>query len=94
MATSIEAACAGHGFAYLPEHRIRGQLEAGLLKPLPASIGGERYAELYLVHADPDRAGPAALRLATLLRETVARECAETEPAPSPGAAARRRRKA
>jgi DNA-binding transcriptional LysR family regulator len=77
MATSIEAVCAGHGFAYLPEHRIRRQLESGVLKPVPASVGGERYAELYLVLADPDRTGPAGRRLATLLREAVARECAE-----------------
>jgi DNA-binding transcriptional LysR family regulator len=77
MATSIEAVCAGHGFAYLPEHRIRRQLESGVLKPVPASVGGERYAELYLVLADPDRTGPAGRRLATLLREAVARECPE-----------------
>jgi DNA-binding transcriptional LysR family regulator len=75
MATSIEAACAGHGFAFLPEHRIRAPLQSGLLKALPAGAVGERYAELYLIHADPDRIGPAAARLATLLREAVAREC-------------------
>jgi len=75
MATSIEAACAGHGFAFLPEHRIREPLQSGLLKALPVGAGGERHAELYLIHADPDRIGPAAGRLATLLREAVAREC-------------------
>lgn len=81
MATSIEAVLAGHGFAFLPEHRIREPLRAGLLKPLPVAAGGERFAELYLIHADRDRAGPAARRLGELLREAVARECA-TEAAP------------
>jgi DNA-binding transcriptional LysR family regulator len=80
MATSIEAACAGHGFAFLPEHRIREPLQAGLLRALPVRSGGERYAELYLIHADPERIGPAARRLATLLREAVARECVKETP--------------
>lgn len=75
MAMSIEAARRGHGFAFLPEHRIREELESGMLKALPVKEGGERYAELYLIFADRDRAGPATRRLAGLLGEAVAREC-------------------
>lgn len=75
MATSIEAARSGYGFAWLPEERIREELKAGTLKPLPLRDGGERYAELYLIFADREHAGPAALRLAEIIRETVANEC-------------------
>lgn len=79
LATSIEAVRAGHGFAFLPEYRIRDELAAGTLKPLPLASGGERFAELYLIYADRDQAGPATKRLADLLRETVARECRTEE---------------
>jgi DNA-binding transcriptional LysR family regulator len=79
MATSIEAVCRGHGFAFLPEHRIRDELNSGLLKALPLNDGGERFAELYLIFADQDSAGPATVRLAELIREAVARECLNQE---------------
>jgi len=75
MATSIEAARSGYGFAWLPEERIREELKAGALKPLPLREGGERYADLYLIFADREHAGPATLRLAEITRETVAKEC-------------------
>ena len=75
LATSIEAARAGYGFAWLPEERIRSELEAGTLKPLPMREGGERFADLYLIFADREHAGPAALRLAEIIREAVATEC-------------------
>jgi DNA-binding transcriptional LysR family regulator len=71
-ATSIEAVRCGYGFAFLPEHRIRDELAAGTLKPLPVATGGERYAELYLIFADRDRAGPATQRLAEILTQQVA----------------------
>ena len=44
----VEAARAGYGFVWLPEERIRDELAAGTLKPLPLREGGERFAELYL----------------------------------------------
>jgi DNA-binding transcriptional LysR family regulator len=75
MATSIEAARTGYGFAWLPEERIREELKAGTLKPLPLREGDERYAELYLIFADREHAGPAVLRLAEIIREVVASEC-------------------
>lgn len=70
-ATSIRAACMGLGFAWYPEKAIREELAAGRLKPLPLQEGGERYADLYLIFADRDYAGPGARRLAELLREAV-----------------------
>ena len=76
MATSILAARGGYGFAWLPEDKIREELAAGLLKPLPLEGGQERVGTLYLIYADRDYAGPGTLRLVELLRETVAQACA------------------
>ncbi len=75
MATSLEAVRAGYGYAWFPEEMIRAELAAGTLKILPLREGGERYAQLYLVYADRDAAGPGVLRLAEILRETVRSEC-------------------
>ena len=67
MSMSIAAACAGHGFAWYPEARIRAELAAGLLKPLPLGGAEVRFIDLYLVQADPDFAGPGVRRLAEIL---------------------------
>jgi DNA-binding transcriptional LysR family regulator len=75
MATSIEAARMGYGFSWYPEERIRSELTAGTLKPLPMREGAERFAELYLVYADRDYAGPGTLRLAEIIREATASAC-------------------
>jgi len=88
-ATSIEAARSGYGFAWLPEQRIRDELSAGTLKPLPLREGGERFADLYLIYADRAQAGPATRRLGEILRETVAQECAPAAPVAGPTRGAR-----
>lgn len=75
MSSSIQAAAGGHGFAWLPEYRIQAELAAGTLAPLPMKEGGRREVQLFLVLADPDFAGPGALRLAEILRNSVHREC-------------------
>ncbi len=80
LATSIEAAGSGYGFAWLPEEKIRQELAAGRLKPLPMREGGERFAELYLIFADREHAGPATQRLAEIIREAVASECKRSCP--------------
>lgn len=74
MATSIEAVRAGHGFAWLPEARIRSELDAGTLRPLLLKEGSERFVEIYLVLAAPDFAGPGVRRLAQIIREAVEEE--------------------
>lgn len=74
-ATSIHAAGLGLGFAWYAEDTIRGELKDGLLKPLPLREGSERWAELYLVFADRDYAGPGALRLADIIRLKVSAQC-------------------
>ncbi len=75
LATSIQAARMGYGFAWYPEDTIREELAAGTLKPLPLREGGERFAELYLVLAERDDPGPGVQRLAQIIREAVASEC-------------------
>jgi DNA-binding transcriptional LysR family regulator len=79
MATSLEAVRGGYGYAPFPEEMIRADLAAGALKPLPVTGHGERFLQLYLVHADREGAGPGVLRLAEILRETVKSECVSRE---------------
>ncbi len=74
-ATAIHAATMGLGFAWFPEDTIRGELASGALKALPLREGGERAADLYLVFADRDYAGPGALRLAEIIRRLVGEQC-------------------
>ena len=76
MATSLQAARMGFGFAWYPEEKIREEIEAGQLKRLPLRDGGELYVEIYLVLADPEGAGPGVRRLAEILKEEVRRACA------------------
>jgi DNA-binding transcriptional LysR family regulator len=75
MATSIEAAGKGYGYGWYPEYRIRDEIAAGMLKPLPLLEGGESFAQLYLVFADRDAAGPGVLRLAAIMREMADAAC-------------------
>ena len=75
MATSIEAAGKGYGYGWYPEYRIRDEIAAGTLKLLPLREGGESFAQLYLVFADRDGAGPGVLRLAAIMREMADAAC-------------------
>ena len=88
MATSIQAARLGYGYAWLPEDKIREELATHALKALPMREGRERYVELYLVYANRESAGPGVLRLGEIVQETTKRACAAAEPR----AAARRPR--
>jgi DNA-binding transcriptional LysR family regulator len=78
-ATSIHAVGMGLGFAWFPEDTVRGELERGVLKPLPLREGGERWGDLYLVFADRDYAGRGALRLAEIIRERVGEKCRQLD---------------
>jgi DNA-binding transcriptional LysR family regulator len=75
MATSIQAARMGYGYAWLPEEKIREELAANALRPLPMREGRERYVELYLVYANRDSAGPGVLRLGEIMQETTKQAC-------------------
>jgi DNA-binding transcriptional LysR family regulator len=77
MTTSIEAASKGYGYGWYPEYRIREQVAAGTLKPLPLGEGGATFAQLYLVFADRDAAGPGVQRLAAIIREQAEAACVE-----------------
>ena len=77
MSTSIQAASRGYGFGWYPEYRIRDEIAAGTLKPLPLREGGESLAQFYLVFADRDAAGPGTLRLAAIIREEAEAACVE-----------------
>ena len=85
LSTSIQAARMGYGFAWFPEYTIRDELQSGVLKPLPMREGRERFGELYLILAEPEGAGPGTRRLAEIIREAVAAECARRSRARSPG---------
>jgi DNA-binding transcriptional LysR family regulator len=74
-ATQIHAAVMGLGFAWFAQDTIRAELEQGRLKPLPLREGAELFAQLYLVYADRDYAGPGAQRLAAILGEQVKAAC-------------------
>jgi DNA-binding transcriptional LysR family regulator len=86
-ATSIHAATLGLGFAWFAEDTIRSELASGSLAALPLREGGARWADLYLVFADRDYAGPGALRLAEIIRGAVAEQCAKDQPRPHRGSA-------
>jgi DNA-binding transcriptional LysR family regulator len=78
-ATSLHALTLGYGYAWFPEEAIRGELERGVLVPVPLREGGERQGPLYLVFADRDGVGPGAQRLAEIIREAVKRDCLKEE---------------
>lgn len=77
MSTSIQAASRGYGYGWYPEYRIRDEIAAGTLKVLPLREGGESLAQLYLVFADRDAAGPGVQRLAAIIRDEANAACAE-----------------
>jgi DNA-binding transcriptional LysR family regulator len=74
LATSIQAARMGYGFAWYPEDAIRDELAQGTLKPLQLREGAVRFAELYLIIAERDDQG--RVRCASRrLSEAIQSEC-------------------
>ena len=85
LSTSIGAVSRGHGFAWLPQDKIRTELQDGSLEILPLRGGRVRTVQLYLLFADRDAAGPGTLRLAEIVREEVERGCrAAVNASPAP----------
>src|SRR5437868_11515092 len=91
MATSLQAARMGFGFAWYPEEKIREEIDAGQLKVLPLENAGDTFAEIYLVLADPEGAGPGVRRLAEILKEDVSSECRRRSTTTSVARKSRRR---
>src|SRR6266851_2983565 len=75
MATSLQAARMGFGFAWYPKEKIREEIAAKQLKVLPLVDGGDAFGEIYLVLADPEGAGPGVRRLAEMLARDVRTQC-------------------
>lgn len=69
METAIETVSHGLGFAWLPKHLIRQQLENGTLRPLPLQAGQHYLAPLYMVSTHPDHMGPATIILKNLFQQ-------------------------
>lgn len=79
MTTSIEAATRGEGYGWYPEYRIAEQVATGKLKVIEMKEGGPSFAQLYLVYADKDAAGPGVQRLAEIIRALTASACLEAK---------------
>jgi len=75
MSTSIGAVSRGYGFAWLPEDKIRNELQTGELKLLPMREMRQLSQSLYLVFADRDGAGPGTQRLAEIIKDEVKSAC-------------------
>jgi hypothetical protein len=60
--------------------KIQGELERGELKVLPVEGMPARSAQLFIVFPDADAIGPAAKRLAQVIREEVGRRCEAEKP--------------
>lgn len=69
MTTVVRLLEQGLGFAWLPEHYIEAQLEAGTIKVLPMDSKGLRVVPLYMVFPDDDNTGPATQALAEIVRK-------------------------
>jgi len=74
-ATQLRALTLGYGYAWVPLDTIRAELEAGELEVLPTEQGTRR-TRLMLAFDDPEFPGRDAQRLAGIIRDRVARECA------------------
>jgi DNA-binding transcriptional LysR family regulator len=75
MSTLIGAVSRGYGFAWLPQDKVRGELQNDELKELPLRDVREYSQALYLIYADRDGAGPGVLRLAEILRAEISSTC-------------------
>ncbi|MDB5729488.1 MAG: LysR family transcriptional regulator [Noviherbaspirillum sp.] len=73
----VEAVCWRFGYAWLPKHRIRKLLDEGVLAPLLPGERGTYKTVLYLIHGRHWSAGPAAARLAEILRTAAAESGAD-----------------
>ncbi len=69
FASSIQAIKAGLGFGFIPDHRIQEDLQSGDLVKLQLEWGATRQIDLHLILNQPQQSGPAALRLAQILKQ-------------------------
>ncbi|MFK0571544.1 LysR family transcriptional regulator [Endozoicomonas sp.] len=69
ISSSIRLVKQGLGFAWLPTHHIQQELEEGTIKKLNVRPDNSRNVPLYLAFPDTNTTGPAARKLATILKE-------------------------
>ncbi len=69
ISSSIRLVKQGLGFAWLPTHHIQQELEEGTIKALSVRPNNIRNVPLYLVYPDSNSTGPAARKLAAILKE-------------------------
>ncbi|WP_419832217.1 LysR family transcriptional regulator [Endozoicomonas atrinae] len=69
ISSSIRLVKQGLGFAWLPTHHIQQELEDGTIKQLETKLSNSRSVQLYMIFPDSNYIGPAAQKLATILRE-------------------------
>jgi DNA-binding transcriptional LysR family regulator len=79
MATLIGALTRGYGFAWLPLDKIRNEINRAELKALSVEGLPALNAQLFIVFPDADATGPAAKRLAQIIRQEVGRRCEARE---------------
>lgn len=72
LRTAIETIRRGLTYAWVPRAYIESDLQSGALRPLNLVEGLVRNAQLHLVYADRDAAGPAARALAAILQREAA----------------------
>lgn len=70
FSSSLEAVRAGLGFAFLPETRVRKELNTGALIQIPLDLPYKREIQLHLILPDQSDAGPAATALAEIIRKS------------------------
>ena len=68
---AIELLLTGLGFCWLPLDRVAPLLERGELARLPLSSGNDRRMPMHLVLPQPDRLGPGARALQSLLLDQI-----------------------
>lgn len=73
MRTSVELVNSGLGFAWLPSHAIKDDLESGDLRCLPLKEGARRTVNFYLNYLCKDRMGLAAQAFINELSSSLSR---------------------
>lgn len=89
-ATQLRALARGFGYAWVPVDNIRAELASGELAVLPMEQG-PMSTRVMLAFSDPDPPGRDVARLAQIIRERVARECAAAGRPPTSSASRRGR---
>lgn len=64
FSSTVKILRSGRAFAFVPENWVAEELQTGQLKKLPLALGAERVAQIYLMIASREAAGPATRLLA------------------------------